>query len=120
MFKPCCMVAVACVTLSGTAVAGIINVPAATVNGDEVVVAAGSPDQPELRASWQPPSYAPAIPGGPWVPPGGVAAPAGQESGLPNLAITSVQIVAGNGAPIVPTAGKMFWVRVNYSYSNPV
>ena len=51
MFKPCCMVAVACVTLSGTAVADIINVPGdyrtiqaainAAVNGDEVIVADG-------------------------------------------------------------------------------
>ncbi len=47
MFKPCCMVAVLCVTLSGTAVADIINVPGdqptiqagidAAVNGDEVI-----------------------------------------------------------------------------------
>ncbi len=51
MFKLCCMVAVACVTLSGTAVADIINVPGdyptiqagidAAMDGDEVVVADG-------------------------------------------------------------------------------
>ncbi|MCH8151906.1 MAG: hypothetical protein IH830_05990 [Planctomycetes bacterium] len=52
MFKPCCMVAVVCVTLSSTAVADIINVPGdyptiqaginAAQNGDEVVVADGT------------------------------------------------------------------------------
>ncbi|MCZ6543116.1 MAG: right-handed parallel beta-helix repeat-containing protein [Phycisphaerales bacterium] len=52
MFKPCCMVALVCATLSGTAVADIINVPGdyptiqaginAAQNGDEVVVADGT------------------------------------------------------------------------------
>ena len=51
MFKLRCTVAVVCVTLSGTAVADIINVPGdyrtiqtainAAVNGDEVIVADG-------------------------------------------------------------------------------
>ncbi|MCH8153326.1 MAG: hypothetical protein IH830_13250, partial [Planctomycetes bacterium] len=52
MFKPCCMVALVCATLSSTAVADIINVPGdyptiqaginAAQNGDEVVVADGT------------------------------------------------------------------------------
>ncbi len=52
MFKPCCMVALVCATLSGNVVADIINVPGdyptiqaginAAQNGDEVVVADGT------------------------------------------------------------------------------
>ncbi|MCZ6851838.1 MAG: right-handed parallel beta-helix repeat-containing protein [Planctomycetota bacterium] len=52
MFKPCCMVAVACVTLSGTAVADILHVPGdyptiqeaidAAMDGDEVEVHPGT------------------------------------------------------------------------------
>ena len=86
----------------------------------EVIEAAGVSEQPELRTSWKPPADGPAEPGGPWVPPDGVPAPTAEEDGVPNLAITSLQIVDTNGNPINPTAGKKFWVRVNYSYTNPV
>ncbi|MHC4500262.1 MAG: S8 family serine peptidase, partial [Planctomycetota bacterium] len=40
--------------------------------------------------------------------------------GSPNLAITSIQIVNSGGNPISPVAGKEFWVRVNFSYANPL
>jgi RNA polymerase sigma-70 factor (ECF subfamily) len=39
---------------------------------------------------------------------------------IPNLAIESVEIVDVNGNPITATAGERFWVRVNFTYINPV
>jgi hypothetical protein len=41
-------------------------------------------------------------------------------SSLPNLRITSVQIVDFSASPISPVAGEEFYVRVDYNYDNPV
>jgi hypothetical protein len=76
--------------------------------------------QPEITAPWHLPSGEPNSPGG-FLGSLPLAVNEGQKiDELPNLHISSIQIVDGNGNPITPFAGKGFFVRVDFTYTNPV
>ena len=107
-----------CTRLSRTVVVLCLITLSSAVRAQSVL--ASSQDQPETRQRPQVPLDVPDQPGGPWTPPDGVADPDVPEDGVPNLAVTSVQIVDGGNNPMTPVAGKRFWVRVNFSYANPV
>lgn len=64
---------------------------------------------------WIEPINAPENPGG-QIPPWSESPSA--RGGTPNIAITSVVIVNVSNVPITPTAGKRFWVRATWSYTN--
>ena len=76
--------------------------------------------QPELSTAWCLPSHTPNSFGGPLDLPIVPHFSVEGQDGLPNLAILNIQIADANGSPTSAVAGKPFWVRVDFLYTNPV